>query len=510
MVRSADEAWAVGRFDSYPIPRGGGSFSNTLTRHWDGHNWNLVASPNAPDESFLTAVAGLSAADVWAVGYWGSGDSSNDSELIEHWDGTQWRIVLQGDANVLPVQLRGVAAVSTTDVWAVGVDSASANSRSHIVHWDGHTWTRVPSPAVGTADDLRAVSATAADDVWAAGYTYSQPLLLHWDGTTWSSVAAPVLAGAEISGIWAGARDNAWAVGSIGSLTDRQTLLLHWDGSSWTRVAGPNGDLAFSALTSVAGQGANDVWAAGVSRSGQGIDGPGLLLHWDGHTWNQSTTDATQPALLTSLAVPAAGEAWAGGVDVQNTRVSQALILHTSRFSDVAAGDAFYGPINDLVSRGVLTGYNDCTFRPAAATSRGQMSKIVVAAAGWPLLRPNQGHFVDVPPSNVFYAYIETAVAHGLISGYHGDTFRPSDPVTRAQVSKMVVLAAGWPITTAGGPHFSDVPAGNGFYGYVETALAHGILHGYSDGTFRLNASASRGQISQIVSAALPGPAAKR
>ncbi len=514
-VLTTDDAWAVGNFNSYPRNRSG-AFSNTLTRHWDGHTWTVVASPNAPDESYLNSVATLTHDDAWAVGEWG--DGGDFGALIEHWDGTQWHIVVQDTPNTTPVYLFSVAAVNATDVWAVGSDFNPGQSRSRIVHWDGNAWTRIPSPMVGTGDnDLRAVTATAADDVWAAGftstaagYTHTQPLLLHWNGMAWSSVVAPALPdGARLFGIWAGARDNAWAVGQINNGTTSQILIMHWDGSSWSLVAGPNVGLANSSLTAVAGHAANDVWAAGYSRNGQGTDGPGLLLHWDGRDWSQSATNPAQPAFFTSIAVPAAGEAWVGGVDVQNSRVPQALILRARRFSDVAADDTFYGPINDLVNRGVLTGYSDCTFRPAAATSRGQMSKIVVAAAGWPLLHPNRGHFADVSPTNVFYAYIETAVAHGLISGYHDGLFRPSEPVTRAQVSKMVVLAAGWPITTAGGPHFSDVPIGNGFYGYVETARAHGILTGYSDGTFRLNAPASRGQISQIVSTALPGPAAK-
>ena len=517
---TANDAWAVGNFDSYPSTRGGGAAANTLTRHWDGHTWVQIASPNAPNDSFLKAVAGASTNNVWAVGYWGSGGLNNDGALIEQWDGTQWHIVLQGDSNVMPAHLLGVAAVSATDVWAVGFDYAltggSSYSRSYIVHWDGQTWSRIASPNMGTGDNqLAAVAATATDDVWAVGSAndtnMSQPLLLHWNGVAWSAVPAPALADAAgLAGVWAEGRDNAWAVGRIGSATAGQTLILHWDGSSWTRVASPNAAVALNGLTSVAGHAANDVWAAGYTytRNGQVRSGPGLLLHWDGTTWSQSTTDSTQAAFFSSVVAPAAGESWVGGANV-STSVAQALILRTSRFNDVTPDDVFYGPINDLVSRGVLTGYSDCTFRPAAATSRGQMSKIVVAAAGWPLVRPAQGHFVDVAPSNVFYAYIETAVAHGLISGYHGDTFRPSDPVTRAQVSKMVVLAAGWAITTAGGPHFSDVPSNNGFYGYVETARAHGILSGYSDGTFRLNASASRGQISQIVSTALPGAAAK-
>jgi hypothetical protein len=68
-----------------------------------------------------------------------------------------------------------------------------------------------------------------------------------------------------------------------------------------------------------------------------------------------------------------------------------------------------------------------------------------------------------------------------------------------------VVLAEGW-ADDCSTQHFSDVPPSNAFYCYVETAFSHGIISGYSDGTFRPNNSATRGQISKIVYQAVTGP----
>ena len=78
--------------------------------------------------------------------------------------------------------------------------------------------------------------------------------------------------------------------------------------------------------------------------------------------------------------------------------------------------------------------------------------------------------------------------------------------MTRGQLSKIVVLAEGWPIDTTGGPHFTDVPVADPFYGFVETAFNHAIISGYSDGTFRPGNNATRGQISKIVYGAVTGP----
>ncbi|HYO49810.1 MAG TPA: S-layer homology domain-containing protein, partial [Chloroflexia bacterium] len=64
--------------------------------------------------------------------------------------------------------------------------------------------------------------------------------------------------------------------------------------------------------------------------------------------------------------------------------------------------------------------------------------------------------------------------------------------------------ARGWTLLE-GEQHFSDVPAGSAFHPYVETAYMHGIINGYTDGTFRPQSPATRGQIAKIVDLALTG-----
>src|SRR5439155_1666793 len=124
--------------------------------------------------------------------------------------------------------------------------------------------------------------------------------------------------------------------------------------------------------------------------------------------------------------------------------------------------------------------YSDGTFRPYNPTSRAQLCKIVVLAEGWDVDCPDAGHFSDVPPDNAFYCYIETAYEHGIITGYSDGTFRPDNNVTRAQLCKIIVLAQEWEIDTSGGPHFSDVPESHPFYPFVETAYHHADRRGGS------------------------------
>ena len=68
------------------------------------------------------------------------------------------------------------------------------------------------------------------------------------------------------------------------------------------------------------------------------------------------------------------------------------------------------------------------------------------------------------------------------------------------------MLSEGWATNLAGGPHFTDVPSSNPFYVFVETAYNHSIISGYSDSTFRPGNNATRGQISKIVYQAITQP----
>ncbi len=121
-------------------------------------------------------------------------------------------------------------------------------------------------------------------------------------------------------------------------------------------------------------------------------------------------------------------------------------------FSDVHPADYFYLPVRYLACHGVVSGYGDGTFRPYNQTTRAQMVKIVVLGFGVAGATPPAGAatFADVAPGFPFFAYIETAAAHSIVSGYgcggpgepcdpqHRPYFRQFNPATRGQIAKIV------------------------------------------------------------------------
>ncbi len=259
---------------------------------------------------------------------------------------------------------------------------------------------------------------------------------------------------------------------------------------------------------------------------------PGLVCP---RTTATATITPTAPDTAPPTATrPATGSATATGLPRTGTPTLTAGLSATAtatpctlQFSDVADPTAYYyASVYYLACRGVVSGYRDGTFQPFALTTRGQMTKIITLAFGLAAATPPAGGtFTDVAPANVFYGLIETAAAHGLVSGYtcggsdpqsgapepcdggRRPYFRPSANVTRGQVTKIVVGGAGWTPHPPPTPTFSDVSAGNVFYPFIETAVCHGIISGYGDGTFRPSAPAFRGQIAKISYLAVTGSA---
>jgi len=106
----------------------------------------------------------------------------------------------------------GVWGSEASDVWAVGA--------YNMLHWNGSTWTSVPS---GTGSYLYGVWGSGASDVWAVGFaaaTTSFRTVLHWNGSAWSSCLwSSTLK--PLRGVWGSGASDVWAVGDWGTILER-------------------------------------------------------------------------------------------------------------------------------------------------------------------------------------------------------------------------------------------------------------------------------------------------
>ena len=97
---------------------------------------------------------------------------------------------------------------------------------------------------------------------------------------------------------------------------------------------------------------------------------------------------------------------------------------------------------------GIITGYEDGSFKPTNNLTRGAAAKIIVSlmigAEAASALTVNAAPYKDVPVTNAFAAYISYCKTAGYISGYSDGSFRPGDPLTGYAFSKMLLGALGY------------------------------------------------------------------
>jgi len=113
------------------------------------------------------------------------------------------------------------------------------------------------------------------------------------------------------------------------------------------------------------------------------------------------------------------------------------------KFEDVADTD-YEEAVNTLVALGVITGYEDGTYRPERVVTRAEMAKLMVELLGYGDLvsgsksnfADTQGHWAD--------AWIALAAGRGIVIGDGDGNFRPDATVTYDEVYTMLVRGLGY------------------------------------------------------------------
>jgi hypothetical protein len=273
-------AWAAGNIETTAGVRG------QIIEQWNGTRWSAFPGPKfaAGDQPSIFTMTSTSANDIWAIGSLLSDGGQLLSFLFEHWNGKQWTAttILSNDAFLL-----GASADATNDVWAVGFNGPeNDDSQTLALHYDGASWTEALTPSVGNgANQFNGVLALAPNDVWAVGFSTPVPppaqaatltLIEHFDGTSWSVVPSPnvgpdsIYQSNRLFGLAANSSTDIYAFGSYFASDGsghQMTLLLHWDGTSWAIVPSPNptngvflSDLLFAGVVPSPG----NVWIVGA------------------------------------------------------------------------------------------------------------------------------------------------------------------------------------------------------------------------------------------------------
>ncbi|MCO5997436.1 hypothetical protein [Actinoallomurus rhizosphaericola] len=278
-----------------------------LVQHLTAKGWTTHSAP-AGVSGGIRSLAVSSSTNVWAFA------SDRGSTRAGRWDGKKWTTTsLPGD--FLPT---GSAAIGPTNVWAVGggTDDGDEVAAKYAEHWTGKAWkkTAVPAPA-------RAVGASSAKYVWAAGTYKRQPAVMRWTGTSWKLVKTPKVelgtgAWSVLDDVLAVSSKNVWAVGGVERYCGEdhddicaKPLIMHWNGKTWSAAVDAKESHAY---TKVATDGAGGLW---LLRGGWNA----ALVHKVGSKLTVTTTPRSAGADNDLRALASYGKtAWAAGTELSD------------------------------------------------------------------------------------------------------------------------------------------------------------------------------------------------
>jgi hypothetical protein len=223
--------------------------------------------------SLLGPVVALGANDAWAFGGTSASNvnESDASPIAAHWNGRAW------SAATLPAgvstAIAAVSAPAANDIWAV------TGEGGQILHYDGHAW-RVAKHVPGTFAEFTGITALSASNVWVFGGGGFEGGLgtWHFNGRTWTESKTGNAVGLE-----RGSAISASDVWAIGGTQAPWSTVERYNGHAWETVAkGLSGQLTFRDIWAIAD---NNVWAsASVYKNGTNT---GILLHYNGKAWTK-------------------------------------------------------------------------------------------------------------------------------------------------------------------------------------------------------------------------------
>ncbi|HEY9061252.1 MAG TPA: S-layer homology domain-containing protein [Pseudobacteroides sp.] len=154
-----------------------------------------------------------------------------------------------------------------------------------------------------------------------------------------------------------------------------------------------------------------------------------------------------------------------------------------------------------LLSKGIISGYPDKTLRPNAEITREEISKIIIIAAGYTPANNSSLPYKDSSSISAWAKpFIKSAMESGIIKGYENNTFRPKNKLTRKEMAVLIINAFGYDISQNPKINMKDANKIPAWAkGYVAKAIELGIIKGYNDNTFRPDKTITRAEVAAMI-----------
>lgn len=174
----------------------------------------------------------------------------------------------------------------------------------------------------------------------------------------------------------------------------------------------------------------------------------------------------------------------------------------TSRYWDVNQSAWYHEDVDFVVSQGYMNGTSNTQFSPDGKVTRAMFAQILWNMEGCPY--GGSASFTDVPSGAWYAKAVNWAVSAGLISGYGGGKFGPSDPLTRQQAATLLQRYAAYKgVDTSAYASLAGFRDASAISSYARDpmawAVAQGILSGTGDNRLAPGDTTTRVQIAAML-----------
>ena len=158
--------------------------------------------------------------------------------------------------------------------------------------------------------------------------------------------------------------------------------------------------------------------------------------------------------------------------------------------------------IYNLVDRGVIKGFGDGTFKPHNPITRAQVAQVIAKVIELDTTNVSKDGFLDIPASSPTYNPIVALAEAGIMPGYANNQFKPYRAITREEMASVLVKAFELaPVKNQLMP-FDDVRTDTFLYENVKILYANNITKGVSATKFGPTSAVTRSQFALFLTRA--------
>ena len=191
-----------------------------------------------------------------------------------------------------------------------------------------------------------------------------------------------------------------------------------------------------------------------------------------------------------------------GDVTITATFVESDEPECTLPFVDVHANDWFFDPVCYVYSEGLMTGTSATTFAPNATTTRAMIVSILARQEN--VTSAEDAGFTDVAENDWYATAVNWAAREGIVTGFEDDSFRPNAAITREQLAAILCNYSAWKgkdtSARADLDEYTDaISISSWATDTMSWAVAEQLLAGVTENTLEPQGAATRAQVAAVL-----------